>query len=156
MKKEDMSDIMAGISQKKTTDWKTPILVAKVLSQFDIKDSGGITREEVIWLQEIFQEGLIHDPNPEDVRRKTKKMVEDLDPINNKTFGKFVKKRHIKYMYQATKIWEKYQFKRPGGLGTGMGVERDKIGVYYATESFAGTEVRKGDVFIFRQEPKNP
>ena len=120
------------------------------------EDSKGITREEVIWLKEKFQEGLICDPNPEVVRRKTKKMVEELDPINNKICRKLVKKKHIKYMDQAIKIWEKYQFRRQGGLGSGMGVERDRVGVYFATETFPGTGVRSGDVFIFRQEPINP
>ena len=120
------------------------------------EDTKGITREEVYWLQSIFQEGLIHDPNPEDVCRKTKKMVEEIDPINNRRFRGLVKKKHIKNMDQAIKIWEKYQFRRQCGLGTSMGVERDKVGVYFATETFPGTGVRAGDVFIFRQEPINP
>ena len=154
---EELTEITPEISQKKNTDWKTPILVAKVIPRFIMKeDSKGITREEVGWLQKIFQDGLIHDPNPEDVRRKTKKMVVELNPVRNKTFGKFVKKKHIKYMEQAIKIWEKYQFKTSCGLGSSMGVERDKVGVYFATESFPGTGVIAGDVFIFRQEPINP
>jgi hypothetical protein len=132
---------------------KVPIIVAKIMCRVDMMTSKSMTREDVIALQEIYRRGYIQDFNPEHVLVKTKRMVEELDPIRNKTFGKTCKKREINEDC-AMRIWESFQSRRAIPLGQGNGIYIDMVGVYVARKKFSGTGIKKGDVFIFRQEPK--
>jgi hypothetical protein len=141
------------VPAKKLRVDKVPIIVSKVMCKVDMTTSKSMTREQVIALQEIYQRGQVQDFNPEHVCEKTRRMVEELDPIRNKTFGKTCKKREINEDC-AMRIWESFQTRKAIPLGQGNGIYIDMVGVYVARKSFSGTGIKKGDVFIFRQEPK--
>ena len=118
----------------------------------DMITSRKLTREQILCLKAVFHEGLVQDFNSEATKEKTKKMVMDLPEEGD--YINFCGKRTINQI-SAVSIWTAFQTKEPIHLGEANGMDLERIGVYVARQSFTGTGIRDGDIFVFRQEKRN-
>jgi hypothetical protein len=136
---------------------KVPLIPVKITTttidgsnDVDMLDSKQMKLEQILCLKAVFHEGLIQDFNKEEDRDKTKRMIMDLP---EKDFKKKCGKRTITAK-SAVSIWNAFQTKEAQHLGAACDMDFDTIGVYVARDSFTGTGIKKGDIFIFRQNKR--
>lgn len=139
---------------------KVPLIPVKITTttidgsaDVDMLSSSQMNREQILCLKAVFHEGLVQDFNKEDDREKTKKMIMDL-PEDARLFKKKCGKRRINET-SAVSIWTAFSTKEASHLGSACDMDIEKIGVYVADRSFTGTGIKRGDIFIFRQEERN-
>jgi len=136
---------------------KVPLIPVKITTttidgscDVDMLATKQINIEQILCLKAVFHEGLIQDYNKEEDRDETKQFIMDLP---EKGFKKMCGKRTITKK-SAVSIWTAFQTKEAAHLGTASDMALDQIGVYVARETFCGTGIKKGDIFIFRQKKR--